>query len=240
MWKGKKVSVVFPAYNEEDNIKAVIDEFSAIKEVDEIVVANNNSTDRTVEEVKKTKARIVNETRQGEGYAIRAGLKAATGDYIIYVESDRTFFAKDIYKFLVYAEDFEVVAGSRTSKEFIQVGAVMNLFHRTGNWMIGKLMSVLFRGVTLTDVGCGYRLIRKEALERIQDNFTQGKSPFLPEYIILCLEKKIKVCEIPVHYTKRSGPSKIITSNWKAVKVALMMTKLILRYWIGFPPRPKD
>ena len=67
MWKNKKVSVVFPTYNEKESIRQVIEEFFATGYVDEIIVVNNNAAEGTKEEVEQTKAIQVFETRQGYG-----------------------------------------------------------------------------------------------------------------------------------------------------------------------------
>ena len=74
MWEGKTVSLVFPAYNEEAGIRKAIEEFDATGVIDEILVVNNNSVDRTAEEVALTRARIVDEKTQGYGAALTRGL----------------------------------------------------------------------------------------------------------------------------------------------------------------------
>ena len=77
MYGGKTVSVVLPAYNEEKYIRAAVDDFFASGMVDEVVVVDNNSRDRTVAEAQQTRARIVSEQAQGYGNALRRGLREA-------------------------------------------------------------------------------------------------------------------------------------------------------------------
>jgi len=96
MWRNKKVSVVFPTYNEKDSIKEAIDDFFASGFVDEIVVVNNNAAYGTDEEVKKTPARLIYEKKQGYGYAIWKGLQEATGEYLIISEPDGTFSGRPV------------------------------------------------------------------------------------------------------------------------------------------------
>src|SRR6266487_727627 len=112
MWMGKKVSVIFPTYNEKDSICAAINDFFASGVVDEIVVVNNNAAPGTSEEVAKTRAREVLEPRQGYGAAIRRGLKEAAGDLLVVAEPDGTFLGRDVHKLLAYSYDFEIVYGS--------------------------------------------------------------------------------------------------------------------------------
>lgn len=119
MWNDKSVSVVFPCYNEEEGTGRAIEDFFAAGYVDEIVVVDNNSRDRSAEIVRATKARLVTETNQGYGVALRRGLQEASGDLIILAEPDGTFMGKDALKLLAYADDFEMVCGTRTTRELI-------------------------------------------------------------------------------------------------------------------------
>jgi len=230
MYKGKKVSVVFPAYNEELYIRQAIEDFFIPEIVDEIIVVNNNSRDRTAEEASKTKARVVLETKQGYGFALQRGMREATGDLIILAEPDGTFIGRDVLKLLAYSDDFELVCGTRTTREFIWSEANMGWFLRQGNWLVAKMLQLLYNGPSLSDCGCTMRLIHRQALERIQDKFTVGGSHFLPEMVILALKHKIRVIEIPVNYCGRVGESKI-TGNLKGVlRTGLRMIGLILSY----------
>ncbi|MEW6101145.1 MAG: glycosyltransferase family 2 protein [Candidatus Omnitrophota bacterium] len=230
MYNSKKVSVIFPAYNEEENIAPAIEDFFATGIVDEIVVVDNNSSDRTAEEVLATKARLVKERRQGYGYALQRGLKEATGELVIMSEPDGTFSGKDVFKLLSYSEDFEFVLGTRTTKEMIWEDANMDYFLRFGNIFVAKLLEVLFDGPSLSDCGCTMRLIRRGALNKVINSLTVGRSHFLPEMVILALLNKIPVIEIPVNYRKRIGVSKITGSFRKAFFTGVNMIALILKY----------
>jgi glycosyltransferase involved in cell wall biosynthesis len=230
MYNEKKVSVVFPAYNEELYIRCAIEDFFIPGIVDEIVVVNNNSRDRTAEEASQTNARVVLETRQGYGFALQRGMREATGDLIILAEPDGTFIGRDVLKLLAYSEDFELVCGTRTTRELIWSEANMGWFLRHGNWAVAKMLQLLYNGPSLSDCGCTLRLIHRQALARIQDKFTVGGSHFLPEMVILALKHKIRMIEIPVNYRGRVGESKI-TGNFKGVlRTGLRMIGLILSY----------
>lgn len=234
MWQGRKVSVVFPACNEEENVRHAIEDFLATGYVDEIIVVDNNSTDNTRQEVEKTKAKLVSESKQGFGHAFQRGLREATGELIFMAEPDGTFFGKDVLKLLAYIDDFDFVLGTRTSKEFVWRGANMGFFLRWGNWVVAKKLEVLFNGPALTDCGCSFRLIKKEVLDKIIDHFTVGGSHFLPETTILAIVGGLKVVEVPVNYSRRSGASKITGRKSRTIGVGLKMVGLILKYRIRF------
>ncbi|MFA5351106.1 MAG: glycosyltransferase family 2 protein [Candidatus Omnitrophota bacterium] len=230
MFNNKKVSVVFPAYNEEKNIINAVEDFFSTGVVDEIVVVDNNSSDNTAKNVLQTRARLVSERKQGYGYALQRGLREASGDLIIMAEPDGTFLGKDVLKLLAYADDFKIVLGTRTAKELIWDGANMDFPLRIGNILVAKLTEWLYSGPCLTDCGCTLRLLHRDALEMIMDDFTVGKSHFLPEIVILALQKRIPIIEIPVNYRDRVGMSKITGKLKGTVITALNMLAIIIKY----------
>jgi len=230
MHGSKTVSVVFPAYNEEGNIRPAVDDFFIASVIDEVVVVDNNSRDRTVEEARQTRARLVTEARQGYGYALQRGLREATGDIIILAEPDGTFIGRDVLKLLAYADDFDMVCGTRTTRELVWDQANMGWFLRMGNWTVAKMLQVLFGGPSLSDCGCTLRLMHRAGLDRIRGELTVGGSHFLPEMVILALKSGLKVIEVPVNYRGRVGESKI-TGNLKGtLKTGLNMIGLIIKY----------
>lgn len=230
MHGSKTVSVVLPAYNEEGYIRPAVDDFFIPSIVDEVVVVDNNSRDRTADEVRQTRARLVNETRQGYGFALRRGLQEATGDIVILAEPDGTFIGRDVLKLLAYADDFDMVCGTRTTRELVWEQANMGWFLRMGNWTVAKLLQVLHGGPSLSDCGCTLRLTHRAALERIRGELTVGGSHFLPEMVILALKKGLKVIEVPVNYRGRVGESKITGNLTGALKTGFSMIGLIIKY----------
>jgi glycosyltransferase involved in cell wall biosynthesis len=192
MWQGQRVSVVFPAYNEEAGIAAAVTDFRGIEAVDEIVVVDNNSRDTT---------------------ALRAVTVGAR-----------------VLKLLAFADDFDLVLGTRTTRELIWHGANMGWQLRWGNWIVAKLLQVLFDGPSLSDCGCTLRLARRSAVERLLPRFTVGGSHFLPEMVCLALLERLRLVEVPVNYRDRVGESKITGSLATALRVGVRMIALIFRY----------
>ena len=145
----------------------MIDGFFATGVVDEVVVVDNNAQPGTAEEVRRRRARLVHEPRQGYGHATRRGLMEASGDLIVLAEPDGTFLPGDITKLLVYSDECDVVFGTRTTRELIWPEANMALFLRWGNWAVAKLIEFLFNTSHLSDVGCTYRLLRRRIAEHV-------------------------------------------------------------------------
>jgi glycosyltransferase involved in cell wall biosynthesis len=230
MWQGHRVSVVFPAYNEQAGIGAAVSDFGGVEAVDEVLVVDNNSRDKTAERAAAAGARVVREPRQGYGHALRRGLAEAQGEYVVLAEPDGTFMGKDVLKLLAYADDFDLVLGTRTTRELIWHGANMGWQLRWGNWVVAKLLQVLFGGPSLSDCGCTLRLVRRSAAERILPRFTVGGSHFLPEMVCLALLERQRLVEVPVNYRDRVGVSKITGSMQTALRVAARMVGVIVRY----------
>jgi len=230
MYGDKRVSVVLPAYNEEPHIRQAVLDFFLPGIVDEVIVVDNNSRDRTGEEAARTAARVVAEPAQGYGYALRRGLREATGDLMILAEPDGTFVGRDVLKLLAYSEDFDMVCGTRTTRELIWEQANMGWFLRVGNWAVAKLIQVLHDGPSLTDCGCTLRLIHRAALDQIRDQFTVGGSHFLPEMVILALKRGLRVIEVPVNYRGRLGESKITGTLKGTLITGFRMIGLVLKY----------
>jgi glycosyltransferase involved in cell wall biosynthesis len=230
MYGQKSVTVVFPTYNEQQYIRPAIEDFFSVGVVDEILVVDNNSRDRTADEARLTRARVVQETAQGYGHALRRGLREAASDIVIMAEPDGTFIGRDVLKLLAYSDDFDMVCGTRTTRELVWAQANMGWFLRIGNWVVAKMLQFLFGGPSLSDCGCTLRLTHKSALARIQDHLTVGGSHFLPEMVILGLKHGLRIIEVPVNYRSRIGESKITGSIGGTLRTGVRMIALILRY----------
>jgi glycosyltransferase involved in cell wall biosynthesis len=231
MWQNQTVSVVLPTYNEKDSIAACIRDFFASGVVDEVVVINNNAAPGTSEQVAGTGAREVIEPRQGYGNAIQRGFREAKGDLIIVCEPDGTFAGKDVFKLLAYADDFDIVYGTRTTEEFIWTGANMGLFLKWGNYAVAKMMEFLYNTVCLTDVGCTYRLVRRSVLPELEPHFTVGGSHFGPEMMLISVLKGVKLVQVPVNYRPRVGESAVTGDLVKAFFLGLRMIAMIWEFW---------
>lgn len=231
MYKKQRLSVILPTYNEKDSIKKVIKEFEVLGIIDEIIVINNNAVKGTSEEVAKTSAIEVFESEPGYGAAIQKGLKEAKGDLIFVCEPDDTFVAEDVYKLLSYIDDVDVVYGSRTIKNFIGKGANMGPFLKNGNWFVAKMMQVLYRTSSLSDVGCTFRLIKKSALKKMQSSFRIKSGFFGPEMMLLTKHFELSFVQIPIRYKARVGESGYTGTFKKAFVLGMKMIWFIVTFY---------
>lgn len=225
-----RVSVVIPAWNEEGSIGAVVRDFRP--HVDEVVVADNNSTDRTAAIARDEGATVHSTTLRGYGDALRFGLSRATGDILVLTEADHSFRAKDLGKLLEYMKDADLVMGTRTTRQMVEQGTNMQGPVRWANVAVGKLIQLLWvqNYTRFTDVGCTYRAIWRDVYEKIQPRLTGIGPEFAPEMMVEVLRLHRRVIEIPVSYYPRiAGVSKHSTGYPQLARTALRMLKLILR-----------
>ncbi|QQG40200.1 MAG: glycosyltransferase family 2 protein [Candidatus Aenigmatarchaeota archaeon] len=229
MYKGRTVSVAIPAYNEEKAIARVIRDFKK-PYVDELIVVDNNSKDRTADFARRAGARVVRETKQGYGHAIMRGMREAKGDWIVVVDADSTYVADDMEKLFAYTDVADLVLCTRVTRELVEPGASMGPFLFYGNLFIGKLMELRFgRKIKCTDLGCTFRLVKRTALKKIISKLYVGGAHFSPHMRIVAMENGLKVIEIPIRYRARVGESKLSGTNIpRSFMLGLKMIKLIL------------
>jgi glycosyltransferase involved in cell wall biosynthesis len=230
MWNGRTLAVVLPTYNEAASIAECIKGFEALGIVDDIVVVDNNAHPDTRGAVDGTSARVVVERVQGYGAAIQRGLaETLDADMVCVCEPDGTFDPDDILKLLPFTADVDVVFGSRTVRIFILSGANMGLFLKWGNWAVAKLTEVLFNTVYLSDVGCTYRVLSRDAIDRLRPGFRATGSAFGYEMMLLAVEQRLPMVQVPVKYQPRVGESSVTGDKMQAFWLGMEMIRMCVR-----------
>lgn len=242
MLHGKRVSVIVPAHNEEATIAAVVEDFRTHGAVDEVVVVDNNCRDRTAERAAAAGARVVGETAPGYGRALMRGMREATGDWLVLVEADGSFIARDLDKLLCYLPDCAMVMGTRTTRQMVQQGANMDFLLRWGNVVAAKILELLWyipNEPRLTDVGCTYRALTRESFATLAPGLREAGPAFSPEMVCEALRHGLRVIEIPIHYGARSGgESKHSKGLAQVSRTALKMLRCIFRKRLERRPKP--
>ena len=237
----KSMVVVLTAYNDEEAVRKVVPEFLAQKMVKEVIVVDNNSRDATGKVAMELGARVVYESQQGYGYACIRGLREALrntdAEVIVLAEGDGTFAAEDLRKFEAYIDQADMVLGTRVDPILTDRGSQMDYFFTWGNKFLATLIRLRFwdtrfyGAARLTDVGCTYRAIRREALEKIIDDLKVGGNHFSPHMIMVALSHKLRVIEIPITFRRRIGESKGASRSLRrGLKVGFSMLWHILTY----------
>jgi hypothetical protein len=236
--RGKKVVVVLTALDDEASIAGAVDEHRALPEVGTIIVAENQSQDRTAAVAREHGARVVTVPQRGYGYTciggLREALRATTEDVIVLSEGDGTFFADDLRKLVPYLADCDLALGTRTNRELNRPGSQMDWFMAWGNLFLAFLVRLrhwdagFWGSIQITDVGCTFRAIRRSALERILPDLTVGGMYFSPHMILVALRQNLAIVEAPIKFRRRVGPSKGAGhSRRRALSIGLEMLKEI-------------
>ena len=208
MHRGLKISVVIPCYNEEEGVQTVIRAMPGY--VDEIVVVDNNSTDRTAEVARDLGAVVVFQPRKGYGAAYQAGLPAATGDVIATLDGDGTYPADEIALLVDVLEErgLDFISGSRFP---LRNPDAMNFTNKVGNLVLTIATGVLWLK-PLKDSQSGMWVFRRAVLPRLR--LTSDGMPLSEEIKIEAIEKLgPRFAEVGIDYRPRIGEVKL--QKWR-------------------------
>jgi len=208
MHRGLKISVVIPCYNEEEGLRFVIEGLPDC--VDEVVVVDNNSTDRTAEVAKSHGARVVFEGRKGYGAAYKSGLPAAKGDVIVTLDGDGTYPSEQIPELIDHLEDekLDFISAARFP---LQNPKAMNFSNKVGNMALTITMLALY-GVPIKDSQSGMWVLRSHILPKLK--LTSDGMPFSEEIKIEAIRAKdVAFAEYHVNYHPRVGTVKL--EKWR-------------------------
>jgi glycosyltransferase involved in cell wall biosynthesis len=219
-----KIAVIIPAYNEENSISKVIKDIP--EKVDEIIVVNNNSTDRTAQNAAQSGAVVLNETFQGYGASCLKGIdycKSKNFDIVVFLDGDYSDYPKemDILINPIIEEGYDFVVGSRVlgkrEKGSLPIQSLI------GNSFAGVLIN-LFWKFKYTDLG-PFRAIKFEKLLLL--NMKDKWFGWTVEMQIKALKSNLKVKEVPVSYRNRIGKSKVTGTIKGTVMASIIILKTI-------------
>ncbi|MEO6463765.1 MAG: glycosyltransferase family 2 protein [Candidatus Eisenbacteria bacterium] len=199
---------MIPCYNEEEGIQQVIQAMPDY--VDEVVVVDNNSTDRTAEIARGLGARVVFQPRKGYGAAYQAGLPAATSDIIATLDGDGTYPADEISLLVDALEEqkLDFISGARFP---LRNQDAMNFTNKVGNLVLTVATALLwFR--PLRDSQSGMWVFRRSILPRLR--LTSDGMPLSEEIKIEAIEKLgPRFAEVGIDYRPRIGEVKL--QKWR-------------------------
>lgn len=223
------IQVIIPAYNEANSIAKVIQEIPAI--VSEIIVVNNNSSDDTAINATRAGATVLNETRKGYGYACLCGMdyiarKSRKPNIIVFIDGDYSDYPEELSKIVkpILDDNVDLVIGARIKA--LREDGSMTPQQIFGNKLATFLMKLFFRS-RFTDLG-PFRAIKYEKLlEMEMEDKTYG---WTIEMQLKALKNKMSYVEIPVHYKKRIGVSKVSGTIKGSIFAGVKILAWIFKY----------
>ena len=215
MLDDKKITVIIPVLNEESTLPLVLHDISR-ELVDEIVIVDNGSKDRTVEIAREAGTTVLHETKKGYGYPCLTGIehiRTNKADVVVFVDGNYSDHPDEIEKLVepIIRNDYDLVLGSRTLGR-VDEGA-LRVPVRFGNWLATVLIR-LFYDFKFTDVG-PFRAIRFDKLLELDMNDNLG---WTIEMQVKAVRRKYNITEVPVSYRAGTGKSKL-TGNLKGIAI---------------------
>jgi len=202
------IKVIIPAFNEEQSIGKVIADIPSV--VNEIVVANNASTDSTAKVAAEAGATVVDQPIPGYGNACLKGIEYVASqevkpDIIVFIDGDYSDYPEQLTEVIapIVANEADMVIGSRALGD--RASGSMTFPQVFGNWLATTLMKWIY-GAKFTDLG-PFRAIQWESLVALQmKDKTYG---WTVEMQVKAAKQKLRFTEVPVNYKKRIGVSKV-------------------------------
>tara|TARA_B100002051_G_C16708685_1_gene625375 strand:- start:1153 stop:1842 length:690 start_codon:yes stop_codon:yes gene_type:complete len=202
-------TILIPVFNEEKTIKEILDKISKIKIENvnfEIIVIDDGSNDKT-KNILENNASLYNklisyERNQGKGHAIKKGLNAATGKYVIIQDADLEYEPSDINKFisLIKKFDSDLIIGSRFN--YSEYSRSHNILNKFGNIIITLIFNIL-NNTTFTDIYSCYICFKKELLDT--NNLKSVGFDQQAEILSQVVKRGDKFFEVPINYNGRTA-----------------------------------
>ena len=221
------VSVVIPCLNEANSLGTCIEKAqTALKNAGlrgEVVVGDNGSTDESIEIAEKLGARVVRVPQRGYGAALKAGIRAARGAFIVMGDADDSYDFGEVPRFVEeWRKGNEVVMGNRFEGE-IKPGAMPWHHKYIGNPGLSTLLNVLFRS-GIGDSHCGMRGFTREVFDRM--DLRSSGMEFASEFVIKAAQIGAKTSEIPITLwkDKRGRPPHLrsFRDGWRHLRFMLL------------------
>ena len=231
MGDAPQLSVVVPAYNEAEGIAGVLAELeAALRGADaglsyEILVVDDGSTDETAAIAERTGQRVLRHgLNQGYGAALKTGLRAARGEWVVITDSDGTYPNDRIPELAAMMTNWDMVVGARVGDE-----VRVPLVRRPAKWALNTLASILV-DTRIPDLNSGLRVFRRDLALHFLPILPNGFS-FTMTITLAMLSEGYQVTFVPIDYFARRGRSKI-----RPVYDTLNFLQLIVRTVLYFNP----
>jgi glycosyltransferase involved in cell wall biosynthesis len=222
-----KVSVVIPAFNEEEGVGPVVAELRGVLERNgieaEILVVDDGSADKTAAAAAAAGARVVrHRSNRGYGAALKSGIASATHDYVVITDADGTYPCQYIPDMLQRLERSDMVVGARIGAN-VKIPAI----RRPAKWALNRLANYMVNA-RIPDLNSGLRAFRRAIVMQyfsiLPDQFSWTTTITLAMHC-----DKYAVEYIPIDYRARKGRSKIVPWDAGSFAILILRTAMLFR-----------
>ncbi len=229
--KNSKVSVVFPSYNESENIVEAIRRVSKSlgRQLYEVIVVDDNSPDQTwkiVSDMRNPKYKVIRRMKErGLASAIATGVENAKGDVIIWLDCDLGIPPEVIPKLVEKLKDYDVAIGSR----YVKDGKELRPWWRAQLSVLINKFAQLVLGYDVKDYTSGFAAVKKKVLNKIKLS-KEGFGEYFIEFVYKSTKNGYKVTEVGYIYgTRKSGVSKSDGNLFILLKYGLQYAYKIIK-----------
>jgi glycosyltransferase involved in cell wall biosynthesis len=215
------VSVVIPAYNEEQAIGEVVRDLLARQSWREVLVVDDGSSDRTAERAAEAGARVIRHPyNKGNGAAVKTGIREARGEVVLLLDADGQHAPEDAEALVRAVGEYDMAIGARSSADQVPLRAFGNVVLKSlASWLTGR---------PIADLTSGFRAARRDRLLEVLPLLPNGFS--YPTTSCMALMKAgHSVTFLPIHARKREGRSKLRPFR-DGVRFLLIILKVITLY----------
>jgi len=218
------ISIVVPAFNEEETVGVVVTQLKEVLPQCELIVVDDGSTDNTAEIARKAGADVISHVRNtGYGSAVKTGLLRATGEKVLLCDADGQHRTEDVKKIAELSLIHDAVVGVRDNRFHVNWRRV------PGKWILRRFADFL-AGERIPDLNCGLRLVKKEILLQYLHLLPQGFSLSTTSTFAL-IKGGYQIVWVPISTVQRKGSSQV--RQWKHGPLTLL---LMLRLTVLFQP----
>ena len=215
----KEVTFLLPAYNEEKSIGILLSKINRLYPDSQIVVIDNNCDDKTPQIAREYGAKVIQEKKQGKGYAIKRGLPEVETKYTIMMDSDNTYDPEEAPKLLEFLKEdgADVVLGCRLNKNRMD-GSITRL-NLIGNHILSFISSSFYSRIS--DVCTGYWAFNHEVIDYLLNSGVKSNGFELEVEIFAKISNGgFRISEIPIAYKRRIDKPKLnsLDDGWKILK----------------------
>lgn len=220
-----KVAILIPCLNEAATIGKVVGDFKAQLPGAQVVVGDNDSTDRSAELALAAGAHVIIEKRRGKGYVVQSLFRQIEAEIYVLVDGDDTYPAAQVHQLVapILAGTADIVVGSRLAD------GRQSKFHplnRLGNLFYQSLLNAIF-GTRLTDILSGYRALNRRVVKSLPLFLTGFEVE--TELTIKALERGYRISEVPATLKSRPPGSaskiRILHDGWKILWTILALAR---------------